>query len=71
MREYLALVMERALPCFMGGRNQKGKNVTSQVYIGMLSHSLGGAVICISLQHFIAPALGLMPCLPSRQGGRQ
>ena len=26
---------------------------------GMLRHSLGGAVIVISLQHFIAPALDL------------
>ena len=34
---------------------------------GMLRHSLGGAVILFSLQHFIAPALGLLPCLPSRQ----
>ena len=27
---------------------------------GMLRHSLGGAVICISLQHLIYPALNLM-----------
>ena len=33
----------------------------------MLRHSLGGAVIFNSLQHFIAPALDLMTCLPSRQ----
>ena len=32
----------------------------------MLCHSLGGAVILFTLQHFIAPALDLMPCLPSR-----
>ena len=32
----------------------------------MLHHSLGGAVIFISLQHFIAPALDLMPCLQAR-----
>ena len=31
----------------------------------MLCHSLGWAVILFSLQHFIAPALDLMPCLPS------
>ena len=31
----------------------------------MLRHSLGGAVIFISLQHIIAPALDLMACLPS------
>ena len=30
---------------------------------GMLSHSLGGAVVFISFQHFIAPALDLLPCL--------
>ena len=28
---------------------------------------LGGAVICIYLQHFIVPAFHLMSCLPSRQ----
>ena len=33
----------------------------------MLCHSLGGAIIVISLEHFIAPALDLMACLPSRQ----
>ena len=33
----------------------------------MLRHSFGGAVIFLSLKHFIAPALDLMPCLPSRQ----
>ena len=33
---------------------------------GMLNHSFGGAVIFISLQHFNAPSLDLMPCLPSR-----
>ena len=33
---------------------------------GMLRHSLGGAVICIYLQHFIASALGLMPCLQAQ-----
>ena len=33
---------------------------------GMLCHSLGWAVIFISLQHFIAPALDLMPCLQAR-----
>ena len=33
----------------------------------MLRHLLGGAVIFISLQHFIASALDLMACLPSRQ----
>ena len=32
----------------------------------MLPHSLGGTVIYISLQHFIAPPLDLMPCLQSR-----
>ena len=32
----------------------------------MLRHSLGGAVFFISLQHFIAPALDLMPCLQAR-----
>ena len=36
----------------------------------MLSHSFGGAVILLSLHHFIAPALDLMPCLPSDNGGR-
>ena len=35
----------------------------------MLRHSLGGAVIFISLQHFIAPALDSMPCLQA-QGTR-
>ena len=34
---------------------------------GILCHSLGGAVIFLSLQHFIAPALDLMNCLPSLQ----
>ena len=49
---------------------------------GMLHHSLGGAVIFISLQHFIAPSLKLMLCLsvclvfllpacPPDVGGRQ
>ena len=33
----------------------------------MLRHSLGGAVILFSFQHFIAPALDLMHCLPSQQ----
>ena len=33
----------------------------------MLCHALGGAVILCSLQHFIAPALDLMACLPSQQ----
>ena len=33
----------------------------------MLRHSLGMAVIFISLQHFIAPFLDLMSCSPSRQ----
>ena len=33
----------------------------------MSHHSLRGAVIFISLQHFIGSALDLMPCLPSRQ----
>ena len=33
---------------------------------GMLRHALGGAVIFIYLQHFIAPALDLMPCLHAR-----
>ena len=32
----------------------------------MLRHSLDGAVTFISLQHFIAPALDLMPCLQAR-----
>ena len=31
--------------------------------IGMLRHSLGGAVTFISWQHFIAPTLNLMLCL--------
>ena len=31
----------------------------------MLTHSLGGGVF-FSLQHFIAPALVLMACFPSR-----
>ena len=39
---------------------------TCAFYNGMLRHSLGGAIIFISLQHFIAPALDLMDCLPSR-----
>ena len=30
---------------------------------GMLRHSLDGSVICISLQHFIVPALDLMLCV--------
>ena len=33
---------------------------------GMLCQSLGGAVIFISWQHFIAPALDLMACLQAR-----
>ena len=33
----------------------------------MLLCSLGGAIIFLSLQPFVAPALDLMPCLPSRQ----
>ena len=33
----------------------------------MLRHSLEGSVILFSLQHLIAPALDLMPCLPSGQ----
>ena len=33
---------------------------------GMLYHSLGAVIF--SLQHFIAPALDVMPFLPSRQG---
>ena len=32
----------------------------------MLCHALGGAVILISLQHFIAPALDLLPCLQAQ-----
>ena len=36
---------------------------------GMLRHSLGGAVNFISLQHFIAPAFDVMPCLQA-QGTR-
>ena len=37
----------------------------ASLHNGMLRHSFGivGAVICISLLHFIAPALDLMPCL--------
>ena len=35
----------------------------------MLHHSLGGAVIFISLEHFIAPALDLIPCFKA-QGTR-
>ena len=31
----------------------------------MLHHSLWGAVVFLSLLYFIAPALDLMPCLPS------
>ena len=40
---------------------------------GILRHSLAGVVIFISLQHFIAPALDLMPCLPSgqKEGGNK
>ena len=38
-----------------------------QNYNGMLRQSLRGAVIFVSLQHFIAPALDLMPGLLSRQ----
>ena len=34
---------------------------------GILQHSLGGVEVFISLQHIIAPALDLMPRLPSRQ----
>ena len=30
---------------------------------GMLRHSLGGEVMLFSLQHFVAPALDLMPGL--------
>ena len=36
-------------------------------YNGMLRHSWGGGLIFLSLQPFIAPALDLMPSLPSRQ----
>ena len=35
----------------------------------MLHHLFGGAVIYLSLQNFIAPALDLMPCLQA-QGTR-
>ena len=34
---------------------------------GMLCQAFRGAVIFVSLQHFIAPALDLLSCLPSRQ----
>ena len=34
----------------------------------MLPHSLGGTVIYISLQHFIAPPLDLIPCLQEVRG---
>ena len=33
---------------------------------GVLGHSLGWEVICFSLQHFISPALDLMPWLQTR-----
>ena len=41
-------------------------NAKTVVVIGMLRHSLRREVI-FSKQHFIAPALDLMACLPSRQ----
>ena len=31
---------------------------------------MGGAFIFVSLQHFIAPALDLMPACPPNEGGR-
>ena len=41
--------------------------ISAQCSNAMLCSSLEGKVIFIPLQHFIAPALDLMPCLPSRQ----
>ena len=35
----------------------------------MLHHSFGGQVIVLSLQHFIAPTMYLMPCLQALNGG--
>ena len=34
---------------------------------GMLCHAFGGAVMLFSLEHYVAPALDSMACLPSRQ----
>ena len=49
----------------MTSSKQKDRKPKGKVN-GMIRHSLGGAVIFISLQHFIAPALDLMPCLQAR-----
>ena len=49
------------LPC------GSGKLLLLLQFNGMLRNTLGGAVIFISLQHFIFPTLDLMLCLPSRQ----
>ena len=38
----------------------------TEYFIGMLCHSLGAAIIYISLQHFIALALDLPLCLQAR-----
>ena len=35
-------------------------------YNGMLHHSFVGELIFLSLKHFIAPSLDLIPCLPSQ-----
>ena len=34
----------------------------------MLCHALGREIICLSLQHFIAPDLDSMPCPPDKGG---
>ena len=38
-------------------------SLTKPIFNGMLCHALGGAVILFSLQHFIALAFDLLPCL--------
>ena len=64
-RERFFVKKESWCACDKGGKKKWagkiGKNTN-----GMLRHSLGGVVILISLVHFIATALDLMPCLQAR-----
>ena len=58
--------MEIARKCFFLTNPFKGMSLTIIKY-GMLQHSFVGAVIFLSLQHFITPALDYMPCLRRRR----
>ena len=51
----------------LGQKKCSFKDAFMAINNGMLRHSLGGAVILMSLQHLIAPALDLIPHLPSWQ----